>query len=278
MDTGLLVAFAVTAAVEILLPLGLAFWLARRRHVPWKFFGYGMAIFAVFQLFTRIPAITIAQGALAGLLSRSAWYKYGWIVLAAFTAGLFEEGGRYLGYRFLWKKEEKNWARALMYGAGHGGLECFYVAALVLMSLVNIIAVFQIDPGTLPADQALLIYQAREQVALLSWWQPLLGGLERVMTMAIQLSLSVLVLQVFTRRRGYWWWLALAYHTLVDLVAVLLASELNSILPQETLSLVVEGAILPLALFSGWIIWRLRPRVEQGTAPAEAAEPTPGGS
>lgn len=270
MDTRLLVTLGLVAAVEILVPLGLAFWIARRWHVSWKFFGYGVAVFALFQLFTRIPALQIVQGLIAGTLQQSALYRYGWIVLAAFTAGLFEEGGRYLAYRFLWK-EDKTWSRALMYGVGHGGMECFYVAALVVLTLVNIVAIFQIDPATLPADQALLIHQARAEVALMSWWQPLLGGLERMMALAIQVSLSVLVLQVFTRRQGFWWWLALAYHTVVDLVAALMASGLSTVLSAETLALVIEAALLPLALFSLWIIWRLRPR-EPEVPPASLAE------
>jgi len=270
MDTRLLVTLGLVAAVEILVPLGLALWIARRGHVSWKFFGYGVAVFALFQLFTRIPALQIVQGLIAGTLQQSALYRYGWIVLAAFTAGLFEEGGRYLAYRFLWK-EDKTWSRALMYGVGHGGMECFYVAALVVLTLVNIVAIFQVDPATLPADQALLIHQARAEVALMSWWQPLLGGLERMMALAIQVSLSVLVLQVFTRRQGFWWWLALAYHTVVDLVAALMAGGLSTVLPAETLALVIEAALLPLALFSLWIIWRLRPR-EPEVPPASLAE------
>jgi uncharacterized membrane protein YhfC len=208
-----------------------------------------------------VPAIQILQPLLASTLQQSPWYKYGWIVLLALTAGLFEEGGRYLGYRFLWKKEEKNWSRALMYGAGHGGLESMVlVGGLTILGAINAIVIFQIDPAMLPADQALAINQARETIALTAWWLPLLGALERLMAMAIQVALSVLVLQVFTRGQSYWWWIALGYHTLVDLVAVLVADGVSGTLPQWAAALVVEAAVLPFALFSLWLIWRLRPQ------------------
>lgn len=278
MNTGLLVSMLFAAAVEILFPLGLGLWIARRWRVPWKFFGYGALIFLAFQLLTRVPAVQIAQLLLAGTLQESPWYKYGWFILLALTAGLFEEGGRYLGYRYLWKKEEKNWPRALMYGAGHGGLESMLlVGGLTLLSVINAIVLFRLDPSALPPDQALAIHQARETIALTTWWLPLLGALERLMAMAVQVSLSVLVLQVFTRGQFRWWWIALGYHTLVDLVAVLVGDWLGSALPQWAAALIVEAALLPLALFSLWIIWRLRPRGERGTAPAESTEPIPGG-
>jgi uncharacterized membrane protein YhfC len=254
----------LAAAIEILFPLGLALWIARRWRVSWKFFGYGALIFLVFQLLTRVPAVQILQPLLASTLQQSPWYKYGWFVLLALTAGLFEEGGRYLGYRFLWKKEGKNWSRALMYGAGHGGLESMVlVGGLTILGVINAVVIFQIDPAMLPADQAQLIYQAREMIALTTWWLPLLAMLERLMAMAIQVALSVLVLQVFTRSRFHWWWIALGYHALVDLVAVLVSDGVSGALPEWAAALVTEAAILPFALFSLWLIWRLRPRTAE---------------
>ncbi|MBN1484572.1 MAG: YhfC family intramembrane metalloprotease [Chloroflexia bacterium] len=94
-----------------------------------------------------------------------------------------------------------------------------------------------------------------------AWWAPLLGALERLSVMAVQISLSVLVLQVFTRQRFFWWWLALGYHTLVDL-SVLLQGRISD--------LQLELLLLVPALFSLGIIYWLRPseKEREETAPA----------
>jgi uncharacterized membrane protein YhfC len=261
MDTGLLISILVAAAVEILFPLGLGLWIARRWRVPWKFFFYGVAIFLVFQELTRIPALSYLQPAVTSWLSSSPWAKYAWILFLALTAGLFEEGGRYLGYRFLWKNDDKTWPPALMYGAGHGGVESIVVVGLtMLLQAMSLVSIAQVDPATLTPEQALQFYQAKEAFALIPAWLPLLGALERLMAMAVQVSLSVLVLQVFTRGKGYWWWLALGYHTLVDLVTLLVGSWAGEVMPQSTAALVIEAAVVPFALFSLWLIWRLRPQ------------------
>src|SRR5689334_5926286 len=41
----------------------------------------------------------------------------------AVTAGLFEEVGRYVGYRFFMRREPKTWSKAVMFGLGHEGLD-----------------------------------------------------------------------------------------------------------------------------------------------------------
>lgn len=261
MNQGLILAFLVAIGVEILLPLVLALWLNRRLGVPWRLFGYGALVFLVFQLLTRLPGIQIVQYFLQDTLQGNRTYELAWIGVAALTAGLFEEGGRYLGYRFFWKGEKKSWRQALMYGAGHGGLESMLlVGGLSILSLIQIVALSQMDLSSLSLspEQLETMRQAQASVAEMAWWMPLLGAAERVMTMAIQISLSVLVLQVFVRESGLWWWLALAYHTVVDLVSVLMVRYLTP--------LQVEGVVLLFALFSLWIIFRLRPR--EDAAPA----------
>jgi uncharacterized membrane protein YhfC len=241
-------------------------WFARRWRVPWRFFFYGALVWFVSQYITRLPILQVLGPTVANQLSQSVWYKYSWFLFLALSAGLFEEGGRYLGYRFFWKEQKKTWPQALMYGAGHGGLEAILLVGLPLaLQLVSCIYAFQVDPATMAPDQALLIHQSREACSLTVWWVPLMGMLERLMSLAVHISLSVLVLQVFIRRKGYWWWLAVGYHALTNLVAIVLGDALTEVLSYEAAILITEAAVLPFALFSIWLIWRLRPRTELDT-------------
>src|SRR5437868_2858479 len=116
-----LVSLCVTTAFVLLYPLVLA-WEARRRlKVTWRYFLYGALIFFIFQVITRVPLVTWLQSMLAPQLKASVPLQFGWITALALTAGLFEEIGRYVGYRWLMRNDEKTWDKAIMYGIGHGG-------------------------------------------------------------------------------------------------------------------------------------------------------------
>ncbi|MGC8873695.1 MAG: YhfC family intramembrane metalloprotease [Chloroflexia bacterium] len=240
-------------------------------RAPWRYFGYGALVFFVFQILTRVPAMQLLQRGLKDVLAASPRALFAWIAFAALTAGLFEEGGRYLGFRILWKKDEaKGWPQALMYGAGHGGLESMLlVGGAALLSLIQVLALSQLDLQnlSLTPEQLEQVRQAREAIAAATWWMPLLGALERVLALTIQISLSVLVVQVFVRGRFFWWWLALGYHFVVDLVTALALQWGQKWLGQEVASLVVEGIAALFAFLSAWMIYRLRPQAATEAVP-----------
>ena len=91
----------------------------------------GALVFLVFQLLTRIPLLAV--------LGTQPWYQQmaeNIVLIGLFlslTAGLFEEIGRYLAFRFVLKSrlQIKN---GVAYGVGHGGFEAM---ALVGLTYVN---------------------------------------------------------------------------------------------------------------------------------------------
>ncbi len=246
----LVVSYAVALFIDIAFPLALAFYLRRRLGVSWRFFLYGALIFAVFQLITRVPAVAILQSAL-GVAQWPPEAVWAWLFGLSLTAGLFEEIGRWVGYRWLFKPAERIWDNALMYGAGHGGLESILLVGLlgVLPALINVIVFSQTPPNqwNVPPAAAAQI----QQFLALPWWLPLLGGFERIASVIFHVGMSVVVLQVFTRGRLIWLWLAVGLHTLVNISAVAV-NRLWGPVPSE----VVVGAFALLAL---WLIFRLRP-------------------
>jgi uncharacterized membrane protein YhfC len=122
---------ATVAAIlfEIALPLVLAIVARRRLGVGWRYFGYGALIFFLFQMISRVPLVQVLQTLLAPQLRESFALRAAWVTVLALTAGLFEEVGRYVGYRWLMRREEKTWSKAVMYGLGHGGLESMVLIA-----------------------------------------------------------------------------------------------------------------------------------------------------
>lgn len=256
------IGFTIAAIVfEILFPLVVAYLVGRRLQVSWRYFGYGALIFVLFQLLSRVPLMQLGQFLLGPQLRDSAGLRFSWITFAALTAGLFEEIGRYVGYRWLLQREEKTWPKAVMYGLGHGGIESIVlVAGLTALTLIQLVALSHTDLSTLPitAEQRAQIAQQLAAVTSQPPWLGLLGAWERGWTLALHVALSVVVLQVFRRGDIRWLWLAVGLHAAVDW----LAAALPPFLPLGDLAKVLlpEAIITVVGLISLWVIFRLRDR------------------
>jgi uncharacterized membrane protein YhfC len=273
--SGARIGFTMAAAlIEIVLPLVLGLLARRRLGAGWKYFGYGALIFLLFQLITRVPLVQLLQTQIAPRLQADRGLLLGWLALLSLTAGLAEEIGRYVGYRWLMRREEKTWPKAVMYGLGHGGLESMLlVAGLTLIGLINLLVLSQTDLATLPlpAEQRAQVEQQLAAVSAQPVWLALAGAWERVWAIAFHVALSVVVLQVFRRARMWWLWLAVAAHTALNLVATGLPIVLGL---QGTTTILVSEAIITLAgLLSLWVIWALRDPPEATGVPVMAVAP-----
>ncbi|MEM8530609.1 MAG: YhfC family glutamic-type intramembrane protease [Chloroflexota bacterium] len=256
-----LIALVVAAIFAILYPVVLAFVAQRQLHVGWRFFAYGALIFIAFQLVSRLPLVVAAQALIGPQLQESTVLAIGWLAILALTAGLFEEVGRYVGYRWLMKRTTKTWNIAVMYGIGHGGIE-----AILLVGIGNLItavglASIPATVGALPADQQELLAQQLAPIYASPDWVPLLGAWERLWAIIFHVALSVMVFQVFRRNDIRWLWLAIAIHALANFVVVGVATFFQ--LTGLSLYLVPQALMLVLGIASLWFIWRCRESGEQ---------------
>jgi uncharacterized membrane protein YhfC len=262
-------ALLATAIFAIAYPFVLGGIAKHRLRLGWRYFWYGALVFAVFQLFTRVPAVQIIQAALAPQLRASHALLYGWLAILVLTAALFEEIGRYIGYRVLMGREEKTWGKAVLYGIGHGGIESI---ALVGLANVNVLAqIVAISAMGLSSLSPALRAQVAPQFAAISAqpaWFPLLGGWERLWTLPIHVGLAVLVLQVFRRGQIRWLFLAVLGHMVVDGSVV----GLGALLPSGVASsLLIESVVALLGLVAIWITFALRDK-PASAVPASATE------
>jgi len=255
-NTGWLIGFAITLTFAIAYPFILAIVARLRLRVSWRYFWYGALVFAVFQIFTRVPAVTALNNVFASQLKASAPFRFTWYVILALTAGLFEEVGRYVGYRVLMRREEKTWSKAVMYGIGHGGIESIVLVGLLgLLSLVNIVITSSLNLNLLTASQRATVVRQFAALNAQPAWFPLLEGWERLWTLPIHIALSVMVLQVFQRKNIGWLWLAILAHTIVDFTSVEIPQVLGA---SNTTSLITEGVVALFGIIALVIIWRLR--------------------
>lgn len=185
--------FALLAAV--VLPIA-AMIYSSRRIKTWQPVLLGAMTFIVFQVVLRIPLLQV-------ILPRSTDYTLFqftqpvlFMIFLSFSAGLFEEGGRYLMMRRFMKGAPVS--HGIAFGIGHGGIE-----AILLVGINLIAAAVTNAVGIGPATSGLFAA----------------GGFERISAMVFHVCLSVMIWLSLTQQRPALLPLAILLHTLFNVLA-----------------------------------------------------------
>jgi len=251
------VAHFLNGLLMIAIPLGLGVVLTRRSRLSWSLFGAGAATFVASQFF-HIPFNNLVltpfvtdRGLFAagGLAFTAAALLYG------LSAGIFEELARFIVMR-RWARDVRNFPKALMFGAGHGGSEAIILGGLVLYGFFQAVALRGVDLSkTLSPEQ---VEAAAAQLVLywgMPWYQALLGAVERVGAICFHLSASALVLQSVRRGGGGWLVGAVAWHTLFNAATLIVMDRWGVY--------AAEGAVIVGAGISLLILYALKKRDAQ---------------
>lgn len=262
-------------SLMIALPVLLGIAVTRRWKTGWALWGWGALAFIASQA-ARWPLL-IGLTALfnAGVLPHipEGYTNAFNIAVLSLTAGLFEEGSRYLFYRFAIPRARR-WEQAVTFGAGHGGIEAILLGVGVALSFINMAALRVMDWNTLAltAEQRAGLTEQFTAYWAAPVWLTVLGAVERVFALCLHVTLAVLVLQALNRRNGWWWLAAVGWHALANAVAVTVA--------QTAGPLASEGTLAIIAALSLWALLALRraPAVELPpeavvNLPATAAAP-----
>jgi len=238
-------------ALMLVIPIGVAMFIHRRTGATWRLFFIGAVTFVLSQVF-HIPFNWLVQrtGLLPGDLE--SWGNL--LITATFlglSAGVFEETARYLTYRY-WAKDARSWSRGLMLGAGHGGIEAILLGLLGAVNIVGLLVTLNNEAllSAIPAEQQAVINASLANLVATPWYGLLLGAAERVFAITAHLALSVMVLQVFRRGSLRWLFVAIGYHAVFNMIAVIAVTRVG---PYAT-----EGLLAVFSLLSLFIIFRLR--------------------
>ncbi len=228
-----IVFMAISALIGIAIPVVLYVYFRRKQkanHLP---FWIGCATFVLFALvLEQIAYFFMMKLPLWSTIVNNIWV---YAIVGGLMAGVFEETGRFVAFKTVLRKKRGNDANALMYGAGHGGVEAVILLSATLIA--NIFYALQFNAGvdsaaTLAVAQGLLNLQP---------WMLLVGAVERIGAVALHVSLSVLVWFAAKDGKRFWLYpLAILLHLLVDAVAVILSKTGTNVL-------IIEGAVYLLA-------------------------------
>ena len=190
-----------------------------------------------------------------------------YVTYGVLAAGVFEETGRLVGFTLL-KRRYARVRTAVSYGIGHGGIEAILVLGLAMISNIALAAIINGGQAasalaSLPPETALAVTESLTQTPPVMF---LIGALERVLAMIVQLSLSVLVWVAVTHAGRRWLFpLAIVLHAIVN---VPVTCYQVGLLPLVW----VEGILLVSALALGaYAVWWIRRCVAEDRLAADAA-------
>ena len=247
-----MVGMVCSLILSVAVPIVLLVLLKKRTNARLSSAVYGALTFIVFALLLEALLHQLVLGALGERLTGNIWL---YALYGGLAAGLFEESGRWLTMKYLMKRQlDSN--NALMYGVGHGGIEAVLVIGIAYVS--NLSASLMINSGAMEASLGTLDEATRAateaQLAALGTTPSgvfFLGGVERLIAIALHIALSFLVYRAVKERRPSLWLLAVAIHAGIDATVVLLAQWISPLWVELVLCVLV-------ALLWVWVWPQLR--------------------
>ncbi len=236
------------AAFGILGPVILLLVLRYRYGMKVEAFVIGCIIMLVFAMVLEGAVHRLVLGSSAGAVITGNILYYAFY--GASMAALFEEVGRFTAFHVLMKHMHGDDRNAIMYGAGHGGFEVFMILGMTGIS--NIALATSVNSGSLPEytdETAAMMEQSVEVLKNTAASAYLLGMVERVSAVMLQIALSIIVWQTVKQLKGRFLFLILAMllHFAVDFATVILTSMIP-LAVYEVMLLAVSVIILLLAL------------------------------
>ncbi len=209
------IAIVIAILVTVGLPIGVGFWLNKKKDIPWRVISYGMMAYflaqvAVTLLFSGFnvlvqngtlalsdPTLTLVQVILS-------------VVLGAILGVLI----RWAGMKYI-KENLDTPEAAFAIGVGYGGAESILLVGLPLIStFFTMMSNLNLDPATTTLDPEML--SQLEQLWQVPAVIPLMGSVERLSALVMHLTVTFLVLQVFLRQKPWFLALAMADELLVN--------------------------------------------------------------
>ena len=247
---------AISCVIAFAIPIVLLIYFRKKKGADILPFFIGCAVMLVFALLLESAVHRLVLFSDIGKTIQNNIWLYA--LYGGLMAGIFEETGRFLAFKTVLRKKQGKDINALMYGAGHGGFEA---AALLGITMINnIIYSVMVNSGntaaltgTLSGDVLAQVEASIQALITTPSYQFLLGGVERIFAVILQLFLSVLVwFAVKKKGKGYLYPLAILIHFLVDALTVVLSGLGVNMIKIE----IVIGILSVLTAFFAKKVWR----------------------
>lgn len=244
-----MIGMIIQGMIAFLFPLCLFIYFRRKYTITYYPVFVGALVFFVFsQVLEKLLHIVILNPSQPLIQNPFLVATYG-----ALAAGLFEEVGRYVGFRFVLKKH-RDYKDGISFGIGHGGVEAILIVAIP--SVLNLIYANLLNQGTfektlgsnIPPD---ILLQLKTTLLETAPYLYLVGGIERVCAVLMHMALTLLVLLGVRQGKIIYLFYAIVLHALLNYVPALYQVKVVSIWAAEIV-------IFLIGVLSMWFITKSR--------------------
>lgn len=245
----------VSAILSIGIPILLVVLCARRHRATLR------------AVFTGAICFVVGAMILEGLLHRLVLtvlipdlplHPVAYILYGCLAAGVFEETSRLVGLLLLSRRDTSP-VIGFAYGVGHGGVEAVLIGGLSAVN--NIATIVMVNSGQtdtllngFSGDTLALALEQLEQLAQTPSPLFLASGLERMVTLAFHIALSMLIWMVSVRRIPLWGFgIAILLHAAIDVFAMLYQLGIITNIWFTEVALVV---LVPIVCIGIWRIYK----------------------
>ncbi len=237
------------AFAGFLIPIVLFIYFRKNKKTDISPFFVGCFIFIFFSMILETSVHKVVLGSSIGENIKNNIVLYA--IYGGAMAAVFEECGRLFAFKVMLKKRRDKNINALMYGAGHGGFEAAAILGFTMISNLTLAAM--VNNGRIESVSGSLSGAALSQLqtsittlATTPSYIFLLGIAERISTVIIQISLSVLVWFSVKDKKSLFF-AALLIHFVVDAITVIMT---GTHIPAVIVEAVLAAVALAAALFA----------------------------
>lgn len=230
-STTSIMCIVISMADSLLVPLILLLVIKKKYKTSVKAFAFGCGGFFLFAaiLESLMHQFVLVVSPIGSTIQQNI---YLYAVYGGLAAGIFEETARFLIMKYLLKKEYDNPYNSVMYGAGHGGFEVFFLMGtgmlnnLIYASMINANQT-ELLLSALPVEQQAQLQDIFDKLISAQPYTFFTGYIERIPAIAIHIALSVIVWIAVTKGKTILFPLAILMHALVDGITVIISDILG---------------------------------------------------
>lgn len=219
-DTSMTI-LTISTVITILFPIVIAVvWIVKTKAYVYPLF-IGALIFVVFALILESSMHTVILSTIPILNDNIVLY----VLYACLAAGFFEEGGRWIAFRYLIKNKDKK--NAVTFGIGHGGMEMLLVVGMTLFSTLlfawtcNSLGLEGMLAESQDAGLETMIMDTVASIEAYGIFDAVLSLIERASAMVLHVSCSVLVFNSVLKKDINYLGYSFGLHALVNVPAAL---------------------------------------------------------
>ena len=143
-DSLLVISLVINVIICIGIPLGIFIYILVKKRNYLKSYVIGALVFFITQICLRLPLINNVMVKFDSFNIFKSFYPVAYIIFLGITAGVFEECGRYMGFKLTLKKHRR-FGDGVAFALGHGGIEALLIAGI--SSLYNLIILLNLNLG-----------------------------------------------------------------------------------------------------------------------------------